>query len=95
MKEYEAMKYDVTLCPRETTYTLSVEAASPQLAALHADRKFGITYDVASVNGVPCIGKCERCERHVFENDTNKFAVSSGVMCGLCVKEVQHEARRS
>ena len=82
------MKYDVTLTPRETEYTVSVEAASPQLAALYADKRYGITCDVTSVNGVACLGKCERCERHVFEDDKDKFAVQSGVMCSLCVKEL-------
>ena len=88
------MKYNVILSPKETKYTISVEAASLQLAVLNADRRFGITHDIDSVNGIACAGKCDRCEQYVFDSDYNKFCTANNVMCGLCVSEVQFVSKQ-
>lgn len=84
------MKYDVVLVPRNNTIELTIEAASPQLAAKVADgRSLEFHCDVAAVNGMQCLGKCERCSRHVFDTEQHAPSGDDGVMCGLCVKELR------
>jgi len=84
------MKYDVVIVPRETKIVLTIEAASPQLAALAADgRCLGLHCDVAAVGDMQCLGKCERCSRHVFDTERYSPSGDSGVMCGLCAKELR------
>lgn len=83
------MTYDVVISPRESEIKLTIDAASPQLAARKAQgRCLGLHCDVVSVNGTPCIGVCERCGRHIFENQSGGHSLDGEILCGLCVREL-------
>lgn len=81
------MKFDVQLRAKETEFTITVDSASPQLAAAGADRNYGLGHDVVSVEGVPCLGKCERCERFVLETERYTPSEDGTILCYLCTRE--------
>ena len=88
------MKYEVELVARYDDRTVTIEAASPQLAAAKAQREYPVLFEVTKVEGMECLGRCFMCERHVFLGYEDSLSIPEGdILCGLCKGEIDDETR--